>query len=332
MLRFLPFYEPHSVRRPVRPAARGIVVNSVLRPFANVVGMAVERSSPLHESVSMGSNVFSLNSIGKKFAVAFGIALFAVCVMSLVAVLQQRQATAAAAASGRALRAIDDVDQVLANLYDQNASVRGLSLYKETRFVGKFETAGQRLAAALAAAKDQLAGNEASLPGLAAVATSVQAWQDQIGTPSVRLAGDPATRDASVALTASAHASELINAFRDVCTKLQREPRSTGDGIPKPQEAAGAALLQALAIGTVSVLLIMLATWLWMTRDVVRPGRPDDARHAGARRWRHFRCGAGPGTARRGRPDGRHRAGLQGRGDPCPGAGSRGRPGPPDRR
>ena len=219
----------------------------------------------------MGSNVFALNSIGKKFAMAFGMALLAVCVMSLVAVQQQWRSTAASADNARALRAIDDVDQVLAHLYDQNASVRGLSLYKESRFVGKFETAGQRLAAALSGAKDQLAGNEAAQAGLAAVAASVRAWQGEIGEPAVRLAGDPSTSEASVALTASPHASELINAFRDVSTKLRSSLDQQATASQRLQDAAGQALLQALAIGTVAVLLIMLAGWFWMTRDVVGP-------------------------------------------------------------
>src|ERR1700712_3720804 len=107
----------------------------------------------------MSSNLIKLNSIGKKFMLAFGVALLAVCATSLIAVQQQRHSAEAADANARALRAISNVDEVLANLYDQNASVRGLSLYKENRFVAKFETAGQRLAASLAGAKEQLAGN-----------------------------------------------------------------------------------------------------------------------------------------------------------------------------
>ncbi|MGI3902155.1 MAG: methyl-accepting chemotaxis protein [Janthinobacterium lividum] len=191
--------------------------------------------------------------------------------MSGVAVQQQTRSARAADGNARALRALASVDEVLANLYDQNASVRGLSLYKQGRFVKKYETAGQRLAAALAEAKGQLASNGSSGAGLAAVSASVQAWQAEIGDPAVKLAGDPTTLEASVALTASPRASELINAFRDVCVALQASLNGEAAAAQESQGAAGQALLMALAIGTVAVILVMLISWLWMMRDVVGP-------------------------------------------------------------
>ena len=248
--------------------------------------------------------------LAKKLMLAFGLALLAVFAMCATLFVNQQSSIAAADVSARADRVLDDVDQALGGIHDQNASNRGLSLYKAPRFVDKYRAAGKLVSGVLNDAR-QIAQSNALVTGsLDLIAAAVREWQTEIGDRAIELGGSADTLKDSIALTSSDRASVLFNKLRDAVNQARGDIKSWSSVAEAQQVQSDLRVRNILIVGALVVLSLMSAAWLWLTRSIVRPlGALAGAMNglaAGDTTWRRpwvsSRTARSPGSGWRPRP------------------------------
>ncbi|MCW6511036.1 methyl-accepting chemotaxis protein [Lichenifustis flavocetrariae] len=166
---------------------------------------------------------------------------------------------------------VDDIDQVLGGLYDQNASIRGLILYKLPRYVTKYQDAGKFIEAAVAHAGTDARGKPSVLATVAAVAASVNGWQEEIGNKVVSLGGDPSKMSEAAAIAVSERASVLFTEFRRAADAARTEIKRWSEEAEADEAQANALLRIILAGGALVSLTMTLVAWFWLRRTIAAP-------------------------------------------------------------
>ena len=210
-------------------------------------------------------------SISRKLTMAFALALCAVAAMCGAAIWQQHQSVEAARANTTSYRFVGAVERSIASLYDRNASIRGLVLYKQARFAQKYADAGALLDQALKDAHDAGAGQPQILADADALSDAAAQWAKEVGDQTVSLGGDPATMSQAVDLSSSSHASALVTQFRDAAAKARTDAKAWSDAAQHRQDAASATAGAVLIAGALAVLAILSAAALWLTRSIAAP-------------------------------------------------------------
>ncbi len=159
--------------------------------------------------------------ISKKLLLAFGVTFGAVVLTGGAVFVSQSLALKASHLNTLSNTIVDDVDRALGGLHDQNASIRGLVLYKLQRYVDKFDAAGKLVDSALADARKLARDNPDVLTQIDRLSRAAKRWQDDIGNPSIALGRDPATIDKAMEIAASEFASVRINEFRDASARAR---------------------------------------------------------------------------------------------------------------
>lgn len=227
---------------------------------------------PTSQTRWRGSRGFFLNlSISTKLLIAFGTTFFAVLLMSASVLLCQQVSSKAAHRLAASDVVVDDVDQALAGLFDQNASIRGYVLYKLPRYLEKYDAAGRLVHTALADARKNAGGNQKVIAELSEIARTAKIWQNEIGNPTVTLGRDPATFKKAAEIATSEYASIVINRFRRAAATVRAEINGWSNEVEAKQYNAGHVLLAVLIFGTFSTVLIMGTAWYWLTRSIAVP-------------------------------------------------------------
>ena len=153
--------------------------------------------------------------VSSKLVLAFGGSLAAVFAMCAFVLLNQQAALEAAKQNEVSSNAIDDVYQAVAAINDQNASIRGLVLYKATRFVTKYKDAGQALETALTDARAQVQANPEAILTPSAKLSPLQprTTRPSCSTNSVTLQRPRANRSAAGPIRRSSPRTPRTRAF-----------------------------------------------------------------------------------------------------------------------
>ncbi|MGC1303096.1 MAG: CHASE3 domain-containing protein, partial [Caulobacteraceae bacterium] len=128
-------------------------------------------------------------SVSRKLTAAFAAALIALLCMCAATVTLQTASIRSARENASSYKVVGAVERAISGLYDQNASIRGLVLYKQPRYVQKYTDAGKLLADALKEATGNARGQPALLVDLDQLAQATHGWQAGIGEQVVSLAG-----------------------------------------------------------------------------------------------------------------------------------------------
>ncbi len=215
--------------------------------------------------------MFNNFSISRKLTFGFGIAFISVTAMCVLAFKFQESSFQAARNDATAYEILDDVDRTISGLYDQNASIRGLVLYKELRFVPKYKDAGTLLRAALEHAKERAAAKPKIQAELAQMDAALRAWQTDVGERSVSLGSNSATIDQATRLTSSSYASVLLNKFRAAAATARGGIQAWAGDAHAQAEQADANLRHVLVGGALTALAIMVLAGLWLSRAIAVP-------------------------------------------------------------
>ena len=210
-------------------------------------------------------------TISRKLAAAFATALTALVCMCGVCLQLQRVSVGAAGAHTASLRVTAAIERTISALYDQNASIRGLALYKEARYVRKYGDAGKLLNEALADARASARGQVALNHDLDQLITSVRQWQAEVGDRTVQASQTSETMPQAVAISASGRASALVTAFRQAAAVTRKDAAAWSGASQARQDSAAADTLRSLAGGLLAVLAILATAAVWLTRTVAKP-------------------------------------------------------------
>lgn len=197
-------------------------------------------------------------SISRKLAAAFSFALFAVTAMCGSVFVFQHASIRAAHINNAYNQVVDDLDQAIAALYDQNASIRGLVLFKQNHFVGRYVFAGQLVDAALQDARKNAEGESHILSSLDQVSNAVRQWRMAIGAPTIALGSDHATIAQALAVTSSVRATILMNEFRAAAVAGRKTVNAWSDAAEAKQDDANGNVRTAIVVGALAVLAIMV--------------------------------------------------------------------------
>jgi len=210
-------------------------------------------------------------SISRKLVIAFGATFFCVVLMCGSVVLCQQEAFRTARLLARSDSVVDDVDQAMAGLFDQNASIRGHILYKLPRYLDKYEAAGHLIETVLADVREKAGSNQKILGMIEEIMQSAKKWQDEIGNPAVALGQNESTFQKAAEITTSEFASVLINSFRKAAATVRIEINAWSDEAERKQYVIMSILLVVLIFGTLISLTIMTAAWYWLTQSIGVP-------------------------------------------------------------
>ncbi|HUO11810.1 MAG TPA: methyl-accepting chemotaxis protein [Caulobacteraceae bacterium] len=211
-------------------------------------------------------------SVSRKLTAAFAIVMMALVAMCAASIEFQRLSSRAARENAASFRFIGTVERTIASLYDQNASIRGLVLYKEARYAKKYSDAGALLDAALNDARADAAQQPAINADVDRLTEAARAWQTEIGSRTVSLASNPATMADAVALSSSPRASELITGgFRAAAAKAREDAEAWSKAAQERQDSTAANAGAALIGGALAVLAILVIAAIWLTRSIASP-------------------------------------------------------------
>ena len=209
--------------------------------------------------------------VAQKLLLAFGGTLLTLLVICGTMMVMQQSAMRAARANAVASDILDDVDQALGGLHDQNASVRGLILYRLPRYIDKYKAAGKLIADTLASARTESADDAAALADLDAIAKPIKAWQAEVGDPAAAIGMDAARRDEATAITVSERASALYTEARQAVGNARKRISAWSDGAQAEQDRSAHTVEIVLAAGFLAVCGLMLTAWLWLKGTIARP-------------------------------------------------------------
>ena len=209
--------------------------------------------------------------VAQKLLLAFGGTLLTLLLICGTMMVMQQSAVRAAHANAVASDILDDVDQALGGMHDQNASVRGLILYRLPRYIDKYKAAGKLIADVLASARSEAADDPAALADLDAIAKPIKAWQAEVGDPAVAIGMDAARRDEATAITVSERASALYTEARQAVSNARKRISAWSDGAQDEQDRSARTVEIVLASGFLAVCGLMLTAWLWLKGTIARP-------------------------------------------------------------
>jgi methyl-accepting chemotaxis protein len=210
-------------------------------------------------------------SVSRKLAAAFGVATVAMLVMCGVVFSLQQVSAQATKTDAAYKNVVDDVDKMIAAVFDQNASMRGLIIYKKPKYAQKYADAGLLLARDLQDARTE-AGEAPDLKAdLADIERAARKWQVQIGDQAVKLGGDPATIAQATEIASSDAASLLLTGFRNQANKASTDLNRRSEQAQTRQEGADAGVRNTILIGAACVLAIMVLAGVWLTRMIAKP-------------------------------------------------------------
>ncbi len=209
--------------------------------------------------------------MSRKLAAAFGVATIAMIVMCALIFTLQQVSSRASKTNVAYSNVVDDVDKVIAELFDQNASMRGLVLYKKPKYTQKYVDAGLLEAADLKDARLQ-AGEDVELKAdIDEIERAARKWQSEVGDRVISLGADPATVAEATDLASSDKASSLLNGFRSQAAKASKDLNLRSDQAAAKQDGANAGVRNTILIGAISVLGIMMLAAFWLTRMIAKP-------------------------------------------------------------
>jgi methyl-accepting chemotaxis protein len=206
--------------------------------------------------------------VGKKLLLAFGGILVTVLLMAGTVLMAQRAAIQAADESTRADAVLDGVDQTLGAIHDQNASVRGLILYRLPRYTEKYRAAVALAAAVVEDARRQAGRNPEIANVLDGVERSLRTWQSEVGDPAAAIGIDPAKHDEATAITVSERASALFTEIRTAVATARATIKAASDAAAARQDRSVNVIGAALVVGSTVTLLIMGAAWTWLRTSI----------------------------------------------------------------
>ena len=209
--------------------------------------------------------------VAQKLLMAFGGTLLTLMLVCGTMMLMQQTAMRAAHANAKASDILDDVDQALGGMHDQNASVRGLILYRLPRYIDKYKAAGTLIADVLASARTEAGDDAAALADLEAIAKPIKAWQAEIGDPAVAIGMDAARREEATAITVSERASVLYNQARQAVGAARKRISAWSEEAQTAQDRAALTVELVLGAGFLAVCGLMLTAWLWLKGTIARP-------------------------------------------------------------
>jgi methyl-accepting chemotaxis protein len=186
--------------------------------------------------------------------------------------LNQSRSVAAVHVSTAAATILDDVDQALAGLHDQNASVRGLILYRLPRYVDKYRAAGALIDDMIANARTVAAGYAAVETSLDTIEKAAKAWQAEIGD-RVAAIGPTGRMEDAAAIATSERASVLFNQFRAAVSTGRGQIEAWSGKATAARDHAFRMVRASLVTGALVAVLIMGAAWFWLRRSVAHPIR-----------------------------------------------------------
>ncbi|MBE7220276.1 MAG: methyl-accepting chemotaxis protein, partial [Caulobacteraceae bacterium] len=211
--------------------------------------------------------------IAQKLALAFGGALAAVLLICGGVLLEQQVSIDVAANNAAATRLMADAERALGGLNDQNASVRGLILYRQPRFAEQFKAAGVQVDAALADGRLAATGDEALMTSLDKTTDAIRAWQSGFGTNVVALALDEAHRDEAVGLATSELSASAFEKVRAYTARTLAKAAAKAEAAQTAQVRAYSTVRLVLIGGIGLAVLVLGLAWFWLTRSIGAPIR-----------------------------------------------------------
>ncbi|MDX7953643.1 HAMP domain-containing methyl-accepting chemotaxis protein [Lichenihabitans sp. Uapishka_5] len=218
-----------------------------------------------------GRIVFNNIKIAKKLALAFGGALAAVLLICGGVLFEQQNSIAVASLNAAATRIMADAERALGGLHDQNASVRGLILYRQSRFADQYRAAAAQVDAALADARAAVGDDATIATSLDKTTDAIRAWQSAFGTRVIELASDEAHRDEAAGLATSELAFSAFEKVRTYTARTLAKASAKAEATQAAQVQAYGTVRAVLMGGIGLAALAMLAAWVWLRHTIGRP-------------------------------------------------------------
>ena len=215
--------------------------------------------------------VFGHLKIAQRLALGLGGALATVLLICGGVLFEQQVSIGVADGNAVANRVMADTERALGGLNDQNASVRGLILYRHPRFAEQFKTAAAQVDAALADARAATAADPALLASLDKTTDAIRAWQSGFGTNVVAMALDETRRDEAVGLATSELASSAFEKVRAYTARTLAKASAKAEAAQAAQVRAYETVRLVLLSGIAVTALVMGLAWLWLKRTIGQP-------------------------------------------------------------
>ncbi|MHB8285119.1 MAG: methyl-accepting chemotaxis protein [Caulobacteraceae bacterium] len=183
----------------------------------------------------------------------------------------QQVSTRASKTNADNIAVVDNVDKVIAELFDQNASMRGLIIYKAPKYAQKYVDAGRLLTADLNNARSLAGGDPQLKADLDELEGGVRKWQTEIGDHVIALAGAPATMAEATQIAASERASFLLSGFRTRAGQVSKRLAMKSDEAQVRQDGADTGVRNTIMFGSAVVVAVMVLAGVWLTRMIAMP-------------------------------------------------------------
>ena len=209
--------------------------------------------------------------ISGKLAIALGSVLVIMLAVCGGVLYEQQVSIGISNSNATATRVMVNVERALGNLNDQNASVRGLILYRQPSYADLYRAAGKRVDTALSEARSAAEADPEILASVDKTIDVFRKWQSEFGKKIIDLAASDEHRDEATGLAATEAAASAFERVKAYTARTVGKASTRAAETQASQVAAYTIVRTTLMAGIVMLALVLGSAWFWLRRTIGTP-------------------------------------------------------------